>query len=163
MSIRIPIEKRLRYYEWECKNTTEIPTSLKGESDLSIIASIRGQCSDGIWENSKEKESYWRFCKVLLNPLTNKVEIRIEKQKTADSFFGGKLIENPYIDKTNQEIRNWFANKLKEIVAIEAKDKKILWDFNETNISKVRYLGNWQQTVADCYQVYKKLYKQIKK
>ena len=41
-----------------------INTGLKGQVALSVLNSVMGQLSDGIWENSPNMTSYWKDLRI---------------------------------------------------------------------------------------------------
>lgn len=153
----IPYEQRLHFYNEMSKNTRLVETGLKGEDQFEILSSVIGQCSDGIYENSPSVEPYWRFSSVLLNPDTEEVEIRISKSGYDYAWMKRGYISNPFTVKTDQEIRNWFARKIKTIINIEAKDKGTVLKFSKKNGYKMQYLGTWENTVGEAVEVYNSL------
>ena len=58
---------------------------------------------------------------------------------------------------TNQEIRNWFARKIKTIINIEAKDNNMVLSFSKKNEYKMLYLGTYNNTVSEAVEVYNTL------
>ena len=70
-----------------------------------------------------------------------------------DSVMGRNfMMENPFHNKTEAELKKWYAQKIKQIV----KEEGLTWDRNNTEISN--YL-NYRAgvTVQDAYRVYDKL------
>lgn len=149
-----------QYYEERCKNTRLVETELQGTNHFQILESVVGQLSDGVWESSSHMEPKWVFIDILLNPYTNKVEIRVSQNTCVRScFFPKRWIWNPYLEKTDLEIKKYFARKIKTIINLEAKDKGKKLDFNLSNQYKMEYLGDWTQTVAEAVEVYNSLRK----
>ena len=145
------------YYQYNIANTTLVETNLEGRVSYEILASVIGQCSDGAWENSVYMEPYWRFISVVQNPLNNKVEIRVSKTQFEKSCMWNRTIWNPYLTKTDQDIRDWFARKIRRIISMEAKDTGAKIPFTKSNQYKMKYLGDWTQTVADAVEVHNSL------
>lgn len=119
------------------------------KQELEYLDPVMGQLSDGIWENSPKMEAYW-----LCNSLTDD---GIEMEDYTTSFSGRKTYWNPLYKKSDEEVRSWFADKLKAVV------KKWLGDYdsrgegwNRLNTAEVDYLRNGQ-TVAGAYKAYDSL------
>lgn len=119
------------------------------KQELEYLDPVMGQLSDGIWENSPKMEAYW-----LCNSLTDD---GIEMEDYTTSFSGRKTYWNPLYKKSDEEVRSWFADKLKTVV------KKWLGDYdsrgegwNRLNTAEVDYLRNGQ-TVAGAYKAYDSL------
>ena len=149
-----------QYYKERCKNTRLVETELQGSDQFQILESVIGQFSDGAWESSSHMEPKWVFIDILLNPYTDKVEIRVSQNICVRScFFPKRWIWNPYLEKSDLEIKKYFARKIKTIVNLEAKDlgKKI--EFKLGNHLKLNYLGDWTQDVNCAVEVYNKLIK----
>lgn len=153
----IPYEQRLSFYKAQSENTRLVETGLKGEDFFEILSSVIGQCSDGIYENSPSVEPYWRFSSVLLNPDTDDVEIRVSKSGYDYAWMKKGYISNPFTVKSDQEVRNWFARKIKTIINIEAKDNNMVLKFSKNNNYQMKYLGTWENTVAQAVEVYNSL------
>ena len=148
------------YYQYNIANTTLVETGFEDKVSYQILFSVVGQCSDGAWEESTYMEPYWRFINVVQNPETHKVEIRVLKNNLLKSCMWNRTIWNPYLKMTDQEIRKWFAKKIKRIISMEAKDKGISLPFNSNNQFQMEYLGYSGQTVAQAVEVYKNLIKE---
>ena len=96
------------YYQIRSKNTRLVETELQGSDQFQILESVVGQLSDGIWESSSYMEPKWAFIDILLNPYTNKVEIRVSQNICVRScFFPKRWIWNPYLEKTDLEIKKY--------------------------------------------------------
>ena len=123
----------------------ELRTGLFDEKDYKILESVMGQLSDGIWENSRPMEKYWRNISIKKDVSTNEVIIDF----TLCIFYG----------KTDYEIKKWFATKIKQIIKqeIEDGDHNIKWskDCHE----RARYIHD-HLPVADAYNTYTKLLKE---
>jgi hypothetical protein len=133
------------------KNTPEkeimlIDTNLSGVKNKEILDSVLGQLSDGMWENSPAMKKYWQ-------------NIRIEEQD-GRLYLKVKTYGNDqvlvYLDKTPEQLKIWYAKKIKEIIKreIEDYDEKLgQWSRDNENVSA--YLGyNEDITVADAYKAY---------
>ena len=119
-----------------------------------VISSVLGQLSDGIWGNSRGMEKYWKFADV------NGTDLDISDDRY-DYGYGGYLSnKNGFYDKTEKDVRDWFANKAKQVVKIWAEDygknPNDVWDRNNTDV--VTYMGHSygvpEITVADVYECY---------
>ena len=117
-----------------------------------VIDSVIGQLSDGIWENSGAMNKYWLFADVKGTDL----EISEDYSKRYGS---SRTIWNGLDGKSETEIKNWFANKAKQVVKIWAEDEgldpKEIW--NRDCTETVDYMGGHDVpnvTVADVYECY---------
>lgn len=147
------------YYQYDIANTTLVETGFEDKVSYEILSSVVAQCSDGAWEESTYMEPYWRFIKVVQNPYNNKVEIRVSKRHLDKSCMWNRTIWNPYLKMTDQEIRKWFAKKIRRIISMESKDKGICLPFKTTNQFQMEYLGYNGETVAEAVEVYNSLMK----
>lgn len=127
---------------------------LGNETRAEVIDSVLGQLSDGIWENSNGMNKYWMFADV---DGTN-LDISDEMYENSYSYYRNPT-RNGFYGKSEKEIKDWFANKAKQVVKIWAeaygKNPKIIWDRNNTDV--VDYMGGHNVpnvTVADVYECY---------
>ena len=105
---------------------------------LSILNSVIGQLSDGIWENSRAAEKYWKSLSV------------------STDAGGYIIIEDRYGVCSNP--MDYFANKIKNILKIEKDDgySSIEWDRMCSATSN--YIGYSEPvTVGECYKLYELL------
>ena len=117
-----------------------INTGIKATSKFKeILGSVVGQMSDGIWENTRSMEKYWRS---LSYDVDSNGCIVIEDRH--------HVCANPV---------DFFANKIKQIVKIEADDKPnygIVW--SRSCPVATTYLNYYENiTVGDCYELYERL------
>lgn len=116
--------------------------------ELEYIDPVMGQLSDGMWENSSKMQAYW-----ICNSITD-AGIEMEQY---NNTFGRRSYWNPLFDKTDAEVRIWFANKLKAVVKEWLKDNGYkAEDWNRVNDAEVDYLRDGQ-TVAGAYKAYDSL------
>ena len=128
-----------------------IHTGLSDKKAEEILKSVIGQMSDGIWENSRGMERYWTNCDIG----TEGTELTINiKQGYGSGFYG----------KSEEQIKNFFANKIKQIAETEIEDGlnnsetglSASWNRNDT--TKSTYLSYKEDvTIQDAYRVYDKL------
>lgn len=118
------------------KINTGIPATKKR---LEIIGSVIGQMSDGIWENTRSMEKYWKS---------------LDYEKGTD---GNIWLEDRGYVCAN--VKDFFANKIKQIIKIEAEDHPsdgIEWSRSCTALTC--YLNYYEAiTVGDCYELYELL------
>jgi len=150
----------------------EIETGLTGNKAYEILRSVDCHLSDGIWENSSRMDGYWKFENI--DMIGDKVVIKIDKNQfkswqvshysarrgsyketcsLTNKFY--QMIKIDGLELGYQHIRNWFADKLKQIVKLELKDNsKGSW--KRDNNSQLDYLGGDSEpvTIADAYYVY---------
>ena len=148
------------YYNMRIQNTRLVDTDLVGNSAYEILESVVAQLSDGLGENNYYYEKFWNFVDILKNPNNHKVEIRVSNLNCKRSgAFPKRWLFNPFLSQTDKEIKKWFARKIKQIAKIEAQDKHQDFIFKDNNFSKMEYLGDWTQTVAEAVEVYNSLKK----
>ena len=111
-------------------------TNIKATANyMSILGSVLGQLSDGIWENTPSMNKYWKSLEVKSDAENNIV----------------------IVDKYNvcNDAIDFMANKIKQIIKIEIDDgnNKLYWDRCCTE--KPVYIGyRGNITVGECYQLY---------
>lgn len=113
-----------------------VNTGIKATSKrLSILGSVIGQMSDGIWENNRTMEYYW---------------------KSLD--YGEQSGEIYLEDRGNvcADVRKFFADKIKQIIKIEIEDgnNKLNWS---RSCSAIPFYIHGGVTVGDCYELYELL------
>lgn len=115
----------------------KINTGIKSNSKFeNILSSVLGQLSDGIWENSRSMEKYWKN----LSYSTN-AQGYIELEDRAGVC---------------PNVTEFFANKIKQIIKIEIDDGNSELEWNRSCGAVPSYMhGN--VTVGDCYQLYELL------
>ena len=119
------------------------------KQELEYLDPVMGQLSDGMWENSPKMEAYW-----LCNSLT---DAGIEMEEYNSSFSGRKTYWNPLYEKSDDEVRSWFADKLKAVVKQWLEDYDSRGEgWSRLNTAEVDYL-NKGQTVAGAYKAYDSL------
>lgn len=112
-------------------------TNIKANSHFTnILNSVIGQMSDGIWENTRSMEKYWKSLSFNVNS-AGYIEI-------IDNY---GVCANPV---------DFFANKIKKIIQIEIEDgnNKLCWD---RYCSAVPHYMHGTPTVGDCYLLYELL------
>lgn len=115
------------------KFITCIPATTKR---LNILSSVIGQMSDGIWENSKAMEKYWK---------------NLDFSETPD----GRICLEDRIGVTN-DVYDFFANKIKKIIQVEIEDGNTRLEWSRTCPAMPRYMHG-SVTVGDCYELYELL------
>lgn len=125
-----------------------------------ILNSIFGQLSDGMWENSMRMEKYWKFAGIEI--INGRIVVVVSNKAVKYEDWGRKFktCVNPWINKTNKEIKSKLANFLKQIVKEELGDNysdSKLWN-RKNDGTTLSYLGYKETiTVQDAYRVYDKL------
>ena len=118
-----------------------VKTGLSDSKAEDILNSVIGQMSDGIWENSSRMDRYWRYADIVKEG--SELAIKISYPNNYENGFKGK---------SENEIKKFFAQKIKQIV----KEEELNWDRN--NEERSAYLDyNSGATVKDAYRVYDKL------
>ena len=114
-----------------------INTGIKANDKfMNILRSVIGQMSDGIWENTRSMEKYWKS---------------LDYRTDASGYI---IIEDRHYVCANPV--DFFANKIKQIIKIEIDDgnSKMYWD---RSCSAVPCYMHGVVTVGDCYQLYELL------
>jgi len=117
-----------------------IETMLKGQKNLDVLNTVIGQLSDGIWENSRVMEKYWK-------------NLKIETSCNGEIL----IITKPFSPfESRSQVREFFAKKLKAIVKKEKEwsNPDIQWNRN-CNIKLSYFHG--ETSVSDVYEVYELL------
>lgn len=118
----------------------EISTGLSDDKALDVLNAVIGQLSDGIWENSRGMEKYWAYADI--ERKGSDIVIKVDRNNWQSAYRG----------KSDDEIKRYFATKIKQIV----KEEGLNWDRNNTEASS--YLDyHAGVTVQDAYRVYDKL------
>ena len=127
-----------------------IKTGLKTQQECDILNGVRGQLSDGMWENSRSARGYWPYFEAKFE--NGEVVLHISKDLYRDSY-----PNNQFCWMKDEEIRAWFAKKIKQVIKEEGLDWK------RDNTEETDFLDtSWRKskkpsTVADCYYVYEVL------
>ena len=131
-------------------NVRIVETGLSGDLGKEIIDSIIGQMSDGIWENAPYMEYYWPNVDA-----TDNGDIEVSTDWTSK----WNQRENKFRNMSDQEVRKFFANKLKAIVQEYLNDtnQNPYTNFNADNEEVCSYLGGHvvsDITVGQAYEAY---------
>lgn len=138
-----------------------IRTGLTHKLDKQVLDGVMGQLSDGMWENSPAMKKFWNTAQIDFE--NGEVVIKINNNgyltqkynnytgRTRDTYQW-----SPWSGKSDDEIKKWFANKVKQVVKAEIDDGRsdLTWDRN--NNADVDYLHDGAR-VSDAYRVYDKL------
>ena len=120
-----------------------INTGIKATSQfLDILSSVIGQMSDGIWENTRSMERYWKS-----------LSYRVDENRYI-------ILEDRYGETSDPA--DFFANKIKQIVRIEMNNNPaegLIWDRGCRKVPHYldRSYGDPEKpqvTVGDCYKLY---------
>lgn len=114
-----------------------ININLGNQTRAKIISAVIGQLSDGMWENSPRMNKYWRFAQV------KGVELQCNDEHWESGFRG----------KSEEDIKHWFALKLKAVVQDEVGNNKSGWSRDNMRISDYISYHN-DITVSHCYECY---------
>ena len=105
---------------------------------LEILNACIGQMSDGIWENTRSMEKYWKSLRVNTNA-SGCIEIEDRWYSCADPVA-------------------FMANKIKQIIKIEIDDGNTRLDWSRTCSAVPQYITYGSPiTVGDCYELYELL------
>lgn len=134
-----------------------VSTGLSGIKNEEILDSVIGQMSDGIWENSPGMEGYWVPADI------DGCDIVIDNNqfiKQGADRYSAKYIDNKYYRKSDDEVRRFFANKIKHITQEYLNDNNLnpYSDWRPDNDEVCTYLDRGSGvTVGDAYKAYKAL------
>lgn len=146
------------------KYNRKIKTNLEATNkNYEILDSVLGQMSDGIWENSPVVEGYWRFATIEKSD-DNKIVIAVSTIY-GTNYHDNKCLKNRFVDMTDDKVKAYFANKIKQIVKMEESILKKFYNntskdlsWRKDNQQKCGYMGYKETiTVADAYAAYKNL------
>ena len=111
----------------------EMIINLLTTNNARVVSAVLGQMSDGMWENSPGMERYWHNASVEGTDL-------IILTGYSSGFAG----------KTEEQIMNYFAKKIKQVVQEEVGSNKRGW--RRDNTESCCYMHNIP--VCDCYRCY---------
>ncbi len=110
-------------------------TGIKADSKFTnILSSVLGQMSDGIWEGTRSMEKYWKSLKFNVNT-ANEIELE-------DVYF---VCADP---------RDFFANKIKQIIKIEIDNGNAELEWRRDCSGIPKYIHGSTVTVGDCYHLF---------
>lgn len=141
------------------KKTRIIETNFYGAKAFEVLDHVRGQLSDGMWENSRGYDKYWTNFEVKRHE-NDRVYFLLNADYS--NLYCGRYVENPFLRMSDQEFLDWYAGKLKAVISAEGRDNKWTkgwWKRNNVETKSV-YLGHFDAkygeiiTVADIYCVY---------
>lgn len=136
----------------ENTNVRIINTRLVETKFYEILSSVLGQLSDGIWENSPSMTKYWTNIHVNQNENN---EICIEVNANYFTKWCNTSVANPFINMSENEIKFWFAQKIKQIVKKEEQDNNGTKWWKRDNTRELDYMGYKEKiTVQDAYKLY---------
>ena len=115
------------------KLTTYIKANTKRQN---ILSSVIGQMSDGIWENTRSMEKYWKS---------------LDYGKDPSGYI---WLDDRY--GVTADVYDFFANKIKKIIQIEIEDgnNQLVWS---RTCAGVPHYMHGLVTVGDCYELYELL------
>ena len=146
-------------------NYMAIETGLTDSVSLNVLLSTLGQLSDGMWENSRVAEHYWKFADAVM--VDDKVCLMIKKDMCDYHGYNCRPpIENYFRIRLHMDpvaIKKYFASKIKAVVRENAKD------YPDAGIKcnakcdvELDYMGCYDNSdtpikASDAYRVYKAL------
>jgi hypothetical protein len=131
-----------------------IHTGLFSQTAYDAFSSIMGQLSDGYWENSPRMQKYWNFAEIKRAD-NGEVLVEVEAEHYVWDKWSGRCLENPYVRMSDNEILEFFANKMKTIAKVEMNDEDVGNQWQRDNEMKLHYLSrNVDLDVSDIYCIY---------
>lgn len=142
--------------------TRTIHTSLYGAQAKAVIDGVRGQLSDGKWENTPGYDKYWTNFDV---ETADDGEVVFMVNAGFSTTWCRRFMPNPFYGMSDVEFKKWIANKIKAVVNDERKDRVEFGEWDRKNIDHTTlYLGKYDETVhgvtttvADIYCTYEAL------
>lgn len=139
----------------------KIKTNTFSKKANEMLRSVIGQMSDGIWENSKLMDKYWMFAYIdRAADGENIIEIGTETGK----MYCGRYVYNGFADMSDDQIREFFAKKIKQIAKIELNDNAKIklkdsdetpeWKRTNTEFKSCYLNYNEDISIADAYLCY---------
>lgn len=133
------------------------------QKDKAVLEGTLGQLSDGIWENSRGMEKYWRSMAFSQDEKGN-VELRykrvdyerVPKWRKGHIEYDTKPIFSGYDGMSEKKTRDFLAGKIKAVFNTEKKFRPSIGKWSADNTTGMDYLGP-DVTVADAYSLYKRL------
>lgn len=140
--------------DWESPELVDIGVPESDNVSYDILDSVMGQMSDGMWENSRAVEKYWR------NANIDKKDGTIGIKVNMDTSWRGR---SPYGNMSDEEIRGYFAKKIKAVAKEELGENG---DWSRNNETELQYLSRSNRKpvrVKDAYKLYDHLLGRNKK
>lgn len=123
----------------------------RGTTYRDILDSVLGQMSDGIWENSPAMDKMWS--NMDFQQLHDKIVMATPEGYVNWNNTWGR--NNGWYGKTDEEVRNYLARKIKQVIKTEQEDGGIKGKWSRDNTEVSDYLTrNKPITVADAYELY---------
>lgn len=128
-------------------NAKVIKTGTNTDVAYSVLSSVMGQLSDGIWENSPAMDKFWLFAEIG-READGEVTIRVSTDYADYKWSPRRPIQNGFTGMSDAQIRGWFARKIRAVVTCERKDDPaagIKWDVRgEATLHYMRdYVHPW--------------------
>lgn len=142
--------------KWENPELVDIGVPDTDNVSYDIMDSVMGQMSDGMWENSRAVEKYWRNANITKKDGTIGIKVN-----TASSWAN----PSPYSGMSDEEIRGYFAKKIKAVVKQELEDNQS-GEWSRDNETELQYLSRSNRKpvrVKDAYKLYDHLLGRNKK
>lgn len=142
-------ESKMKKKVQESTSKDLVATGLSDAKAKDVLNSVIGQMSDGIWENTSQMNRYWNYANIVEQD--GELFIKVDRDSYGSGYYG----------KSDDEVRKFFANKVKQIAKEFINDyhydiPDLKWDRNCT--VECSYLDyNSGATIQDGYRVYDKL------
>ena len=139
----------------------KIKTNTFSKKANEMLRSVIGQMSDGIWENSNSMDKYWMFAYIdRAADGENIIEIGVETGK----MYCNRYVYNGFADMSDDQVREFFAKKIKQIAKIELNDNAKIklkdndetpeWKRTNTEFKSCYLNYNEDISIADAYLCY---------
>ena len=145
------------------ENCRRVPTGLACPKGKVLLSSIKGQLSDGLWENSPTMEGYWKF--FCIDDEGGDVTICISKAGHQWVYGHSKIVQNKFCSMTDKQILERFASWIWRVAREEAADwPSSGFKLEKGNEAVSEYLGGSgnELTGGDIWSLRKQLLAQAK-
>ena len=134
-------------------NTRTIHTGFYTNKAKEVIDSVFGQLSDGMWENSRAAEKYWRFA---TTDVADDGEIVVNISTDSRKGYDRDWVRNGFYDMTEKQVLEFIAHKMKAVAIQELKDEGIVRGWKHNNETVRTYYLSYEEpvTIADVYYIY---------
>lgn len=108
------------------RDCSRVPTGLTGPKGVALLEAIKGQLSDGYWENSPRMEAYWRFFSAELND-DGTVDVLVSNAPLQLPYGRSRAVLNKPRELGPAKFLKWLADRVYDMGRYE----QATWPENE--------------------------------
>ena len=128
-------------------NTRTIHTGFYTNKAKEVIDSVFGQLSDGMWENSRAAEKYWRFA---TTDVADDGEIVVNISTDSWKGYDRDWVRNGFYDMTEKQVLEFIAHKMKAVAIQELKDAINEYEAGQAQLAEANAkIAAAEQEIAD--------------